>query len=265
MSIAKGANIVEQPGPFSWSRSDGVRRTVVYEGTHSAIEAYYSTVRNSLNPDAIEIDRDVNNGTSRMTVLFNFDETEIPEIGVINWELISNDLTKDLYEHSKVLDFPAAVLSAVRKAVDQFENQTADDEYTVAQATIDITAACVTAGYSSANPIAVFNLRAKGQDSFSVDQSVLRKTQLVSSNYPQKLAFSGVGKLWTGSQINAQESIPIGIQFDINQIEAPPARTGYLWSWLKKRPTAIVVSRNKIQLVQEWWLEQWSTFVYDTF
>jgi hypothetical protein len=271
MNTFKGANIVERLGNATWSLAEGWRTSKVYEGSHTAIDNFLPVVRQQLLAESISIER--NGDTSILTAYFGRNN-DLPESGIATWELLANDLTKDNYEHPNALDFPDSVMTAVKQAVARFEDQTIEEPYTIDQGRGHIVQACLTnpgGAYSPINPVSLFYLRIRGQDSYAIDAYVLRKVHYVSNYWEQKLPYTGVRFLWTGTDINNAEianygvGIPPGIAFDINQIPAPKEREGYYWSWLKKAPQSLVVSQNKIQLISEWWLEQWALFDYDRY
>lgn len=264
--VVKGADVVDQGySSKTWSKTEGWRSSHVFTGTKDAIDRYIPLAVAAFNPDSLTVDAE-DEGVAKLTLFFGNDnpQAEIPET---TWELLSNDLEKDNLQHINTLAFPPKVLDAVVFAVQKYEARSEQNPYTLEQGENAITAACNLENpiFNSYLPLLLFDLRSRSQDSFSVDQTVLRKTQVVSSNYPQKLAFIGVGELWLTNDIHTLEGIPNGIQFDILQIPSPIPREGFLFSWLKKRPTAVVISQNKVKLEQEWWLEQWSLFDYNAY
>jgi hypothetical protein len=63
----------------------------------------------------------------------------------------------------------------------------------------------------------------------------------------------------------AETGPPVGILNTIASAydnSTPTASDGYVYGWLKQTPTAVTVANQKLQVSGEFWLGQWSTFVY---
>lgn len=271
--IVKGANLSEGPSPYAWSKIEGPRIVRVFNGVHEQCLALVDDMI-AVGADAIAIDPDEATGTSRMQVHFGLDPTIDPEIPVVTWELVSNDLTRSLYDHPKALALPALMIRIIKAAVEWIpEGKDADDnEYTADIALEDLETAATAAGLTAGtNPTwaqaivdasYLIDEMIANREFYSVDQTVLRKNILTSREYVPAVGTAGVGRLWTTAQITGSEAIDPAILVEIGAIDIPTPRTGYLFSWLKKRPHRRTAAGNKIEHIQEWWLEQWDTWRY---
>lgn len=260
--IIVGEGIIERLGPITWSRSNGYVTTRVFEGSHFAIDSLIPQLVVSAGADSFSIDRD--DATSICTAVFAYEGPGASEVPVDTWEILGNDLQKDIWEHPNVLGYSSAMVAVLRKEVELVQSGSSTYDESVAAINTQIAFEGITAP-TSTQIITLFDQILKGLESFVVDQYVLRKSQLITSRYTATIARVGINKIWTTAQVQAAESMPTFISNELNQLVAPTARTGYLWGWLKKSPTVTQVAGNKFQVAQEWWLEQWSTFVYTAY
>jgi hypothetical protein len=257
-----GLPINERFGGISWSRTGGYVTSRVFTGTHEAIDSMIPQLVVAAGADSFAIDRE--ESTSTLTAVFANEGPEATEVPFDIWELPGNDLQKEIWEHPKVLGYSSAMVTVLRNEVELVQSGSSTYAESVAAIQVQMTAESLSAG-TQAEILSLFDHILKGGDSFVTDQYVLRKTQLITSRYTAIIARSGVNKIWTTAQITGSETIPQFISNELGQLTAPTARTGYQWGWLKKAPTVLQVAGNKFQLTQEWWLEQWSTFVYDVY
>jgi hypothetical protein len=183
---------------------------------------------------------------------------------VLEWELLGNDVEKSIYEHPNARVLGDKMLTAIKIAIKEVEDAALLNSSTVyAENETNLAAIAVLLGVSSANALLLFRLIVKGTTSFVASQYVLRRTQTISSRGQVTFSFSNVDKIHTAAQVLASELVPAEVQFSIAAIPEPTAQTGYSWGWLKKTPTIAQAAGRRFQCVQEYWLEQWSTFLYD--
>lgn len=210
----------------------------VWEGTRDAINGIVST----LSSDQTYTIDDSDSPLYRLTVRTPDDDTLTSSSEVVNtWELLGNDIQKDLYEHPKSL---AVTESDLRKIRDAIANP-GDTPPTL-----------------TGDADTLYKLLLKGTNAYVVSQYVLRKTQTVSSRFQTLVAFANIEKIHTTAQVISAEAVPSTLIFSISQIPIPASQTGYQWGWLKKTPTVSQLG-TKFQITQEYWLEQWSTYIYD--
>ncbi|MEW6156161.1 MAG: hypothetical protein AB1813_01945 [Verrucomicrobiota bacterium] len=189
-----------------------------------------------------------------------------------SWELLGNMIGKKIQEHPKLLKYSAQTHGIIQSALKDCNDANTTGYSAVYQAaTAAITQAALDDGLPNGDALNFFDLMLKGTDSYNVSQYVLRKTQVVSSRYTNQLAYLDVEKIWTPAQIVKAEAMPATIVFQIwdsqTQTEKIQPNTviqsGYAWGWLKQSPVVSSVSRGKVEITQEWWLEAWSTDLYE--
>lgn len=170
------------------------------------------------------------------------------------WELVGNDIQKDIYEADFALSIPEPQLTIVRDAM--------VNEKTVSEVQEDLGDAA----------LVLLTLLKRGTTSFLEGQYVLRKSQFVSSKTEIRVAFSNTGGVFSTAALISAESIPDGLIFSILEIPIPsiPESAGsvvvnselYARGWLKKTPTVTQVQGNKFEIRQEYWLDIWAVDLY---
>jgi hypothetical protein len=116
----------------------------------------------------------------------------------------------------------------------------------------------------------LFAIAIRGQDSYLLGQYVLRHTTNCSSGYSGNVSDTNVFKVYTTDQLLSEcQSTSLWVQplagrlvSKIQNITAPEARNNYIWGWLKKPSTEQTTPDNRIEITQEYWLEQWPTILY---
>ena len=184
---------------------------------------------------------------------------------VLEWELLGNDNERSIYDHPNSRYLGTAMLTAIKIAVKTVEDaETLDASATVTDEETNLTTLATGLGISAINSVKLFRLLIKGTTSYVTSQYVLRRTQTVSSRAQLEYTFSNVDKIHTSAQVFADGTMPQPVQFAIATIPAPISQAGYEWGWLKKTPSITQTAGGRFQGTQEWWLDQWSTFLYDT-
>lgn len=171
------------------------------------------------------------------------------EVTTDTWEILANEIQKDLHE------FPAAAALGI----DTLN-------------TIDDAVANRTNPGLGGDAGTVFTLLKQGTTHYALGQYVLRHTTNVSNTYAANISDSNIECLYTTAQLLAEVTdatlwanpMPGRMQYKIQAITAPTARSGFLWSWRKLPSTETTAAGNRVNIVTEYWLEQWSTFVYAT-
>lgn len=173
-----------------------------------------------------------------------------PEVTTDTWQILANEIQKDLFEHPTAAALGTDVLTAIAAAI--------DDKKTLAQA-----------GFTG-NSRTVFELKRNGTTHYALGQYVLRHTTNVSAGYSVNVADFNVERIYTTAQLLAEATntnswvypLPGRLVHKIENLPAPTARSGYLWGWRKLPSTETTSSGNRIEITTEYWLEQWSTFIY---
>lgn len=199
----------------------------------------------------------------KLVVIFDFLNDGVSvEVPINTWELLGNDVQKDLYEHPTTLALGINTISAVKVAVQSVSSSSPGQEQ--AAKTTAVANLRAVAGPNADVAEELFNLIIKGTTHFYVSEFVLRHTQTVSNTYQTQFALNDIEYIYTTDQLQLEAAIPTNIVFDIASIAEPAAKDGYLWGWLKRSPQISIVAGAKVQVTQEYWLDQWSTYAYFT-
>jgi hypothetical protein len=184
----------------------------------------------------------------------------IPEITVDTWQILCNELQKDILECSAALTVEAAypgTLGYIRRDIDlynQGKNPANPRPAAGAQPTYN----------------ALLDLMKRGTTHFGVSQYVLKHTTTVSNYYSKNVADTNIGKVYTTAQLLTETTsaaawaypLPARLKYKIQNLEAPPVQTNYLWGWRKLGSTESTAAHSRIEISTEYWLEQWSTILY---
>lgn len=186
------------------------------------------------------------------------------------WEVVGNEITKSAYENDWSLAIEALaagveknVLGNVRRQVDEYNKSNGVYTFTSNVGVIAGTDVDYWAGR-------LFDLIIRDQTSYLTGQYVLRHTTNCSASYGGNISDSNVFKIYTTAQLLSEvQDATLWIQpmagrlvTKIGAIPAPDDRTGYQWGWLKKPSTEALTPDNRIEITTEYWLEQWSTYLY---
>ena len=271
MATIVGAEKVVKTGKrYSWNKASGWTSEVRYQGEKDAVRGLISR----FVPRVDDVSYETNGATATLTARINRDITgggggESEAEVTTTWELIGQDSQKDIREHWRVLNLHPNTIKDVEKAADKLN----DGTYANAAAAfaVDIHTGTTSTGSWTNNAKFLFFMLSKGQESWLDFEYVLRKTELVASDYQRQMATSGVGYIWTTAQVASAEGMPPMIQATISDINAPTftvpsdvSGTGYTYKcrWLKKSPQITQVAGGKFERNQEWQLNIWPNFVY---
>jgi hypothetical protein len=177
--------------------------------------------------------------------------------GTVTWEMVSNAVQKDILQHPRSQALAASYLEDIRKFFEQ-----------------DMTSAPVWMGGVGSPPadaVTLFNMMLKGQKHFQTDQYVLRKTQIVPYGTNIELGYAMTSLLFTSAQMVGADwnfAIPTDLVFVIGGVLATAVPwnwttpSGYSWAWLKRAPQVDQVAGNKWRIVDEYWFDCWSQYLY---
>ena len=152
----------------------------------------------------------------------------------VRWELVGNDLEKDIFSHSAF----AALDSAKKVSLRNYRQDPVTHPY------------APTGGTDEAK---FKDLLDTGAESYTLSQWVLRRVAMAPSAWGGQVTLSNVGKRFTSTtQIKTLESIPADLSFVMPDGE-----------WLKRTPTFQQQSDGKYQITTEWWhADAWSDLLY---
>lgn len=237
---------IDSPGPiYNYDPGRGETRHEIFDGTFEACIARAIALRN-LRPD-LAVTAEPSDGSLWRVTERSADWGESAAAATTVWELLGNEVHKDIYEHPRSLSIDPRVVAQVRGEVAKYDGQGPLPTF---------------AGDPTGNADLLFTLLLKGTNAYLTSQYVLRRTEIVSSKYQVKVAFNQIDSIWSSAQIVTVEAPPAELLFSISNIPIPDSQSGYQWGWLKKSPTVMQASGNRFQITQEWWLEQWSTYLY---
>ncbi len=240
----------------------GWQTTWTYQSTYPILSALALGFQVS-SPGARQSITRVDGPIWRLVVIFDFLNDGVSvEVPINTWELLGNDVQKDLYEHPTTLALGIDTISAVKVAVQSVNSSSPGQEQSAKTTAVENLRSVAGANADVAEEL--FNLIIKGTTHYSVSEFVLRHTQTVSNTYQTQFALNNIEYIYTTDQLQSEAEIPSTIVFDIASIAEPSEKTGYLWGWLKRSPQISVVAGAKIQVTQEYWLDQWSTYAYFT-
>lgn len=229
---------------YRWSRDAGGQVTRRYQGRYTDLVSIVP----ALKVDAAEVYiSDADTEWRELVAIYNDERTGVVEEPATTWELTSVDDQKplwDSYAYSTLSDEDQQKLRAAFKDQEDGTLNTFPvfDDPAVAEALLEV------AGHANA---------------FIDDYFVLRRVDSIRNQSQIALSFTGIGETWTTAQVIAAESTMwAGIAAGMQAIPEPSARSGYLWGWLKRKPSLIQKARASMELQQDWILAQWPLIIY---
>lgn len=224
----------QQPDRREWSESVGwqtVRTWIVPADDRAALE------QELIEDGAIKVSSVDDGATSTVSGTYP-DARDGSQPGAepqnVTWELVGNDLMKDIRTHSSL------------------EPATDDDRRYIAEAKAAVDTGEEPASMTSWTTKAwnVYYLLSKGTTDYVLTQYVLRKTIRVSESDGVKASLTNVNK------VEAPSGVP-GALFSL-----PSEQGDGAIQWLKKPPTVTYLGRGKYAITQEWWAGKWSSVLY---
>jgi hypothetical protein len=183
----------------------------------------------------------------------NNDNPEIPDVEIDTWEVLANEIEKDLFEIPAARALDAATVARMRAGL---ANDTAPASVTPA---------------ITGNALTIYSLYQKGTTHYARSQYVLRHTTNVSPRYNINISDVNVDCIYTTTQLLTEVAnpatwvypLPPRLIFKIQAIPAPGAVSGFVWGWRKLASTEGTAANGRINISTEYWLEQWSCpFIY---
>lgn len=112
----------------------------------------------------------------------------------------------------------------------------------------------------SANGTAVYGEIKAGFRSIRIMVPTLKISKVVSNAYTVKAAQTNVNRLIATAKVSTDESIPVGILFDLPANTTTKPNRSY--AWLKKPPQVTITGGNRFAVSQEYEFGLWSTVIY---
>lgn len=177
------------------------------------------------------------------------------------WELLSNAVQKDVFEHPISMALPLNILGDLHAFVDSGKTE------------IPVWIQFDLPDLAPPDAFSLFDLLDRGTRHYQSHNYVLRHTQTVSEDADIEIAFAHTGLIFTTADISPggtwDQQIPTTLLWSTKNIIPFPftkddAPDGYAWGWLKQSPQVDQVAGNKWRIQDEWWFDLWSTFLYPT-
>jgi hypothetical protein len=227
----------------------GPSTVAVYTGTIEALNAVAATS----SPD--QVVRLVQAGPLGELTISTADyvDSQTSSIVIPKFELLGNDIQKSLYTHprSLALGKDSNGIEIVSLVKQKYEYLRENNKAEANKITL--------LGDASE----LFDMLLRGETDYVASQYVFRLTQTVSSRYSEKVVFSNVDRVYSTLQLLSETNPPASLVFSVAQIPVPSTvPSGYNYGWLKKTPTVLTISGNKIEITLEYWREIWSAYAY---
>jgi hypothetical protein len=190
-----------------------------------------------------------------------------PDVVVDTWQVLANEIQKDVRE------------SQLGLAIENYDAAHAGAGTTIGYVKRDVDLFNQGKGPGSPAPDAgiitqaaqLFRLLIKGTTHFATGQYVLKHTTSVSNQFGGNISDFNIECIYSTAQLITEISnpnlwifpCPGRLQTKILNIVAPPAHSEYLWGWRKLPSTETTAAGYRIEISTEYWLEQWSTVLYN--
>lgn len=172
------------------------------------------------------------------------------------WEITTNELQKDIREHWKFRQLSDSVQSSINANIKESAELSAISPPL------------------TGNAVSFYKLMKSGTTHYAVSQYVVKHTTNVSGKFSQNVSDKNVEKLYTFDQLIAEVTdsslwaIPMQGRLVaklryIKDNYGPTAVDGYTWGWRKLASTERSNAKGRIDIQTEYWLEQWSSTIYE--
>ena len=176
------------------------------------------------------------------------------------WELVGNEESRDSLSHPSVLALADDDdVAALRQALENQESPS--DVFGGIGGLADFVGTSIERRYSRI---------LRGSTEYRHGQYVLRHTTNAPARWTVNIADAGVDMIYTPAQLLSEVSdgrlwvypMPARLQYKISNLVPPMPQDFYLWGWLKSASTETTAANNRIDIVTEYTLEQWSVDDY---
>jgi len=240
MSLIGINGLTEQPTRREYDPRDGWSTLVTYHGPTAAVQG---VIPNLVNQGLRFSEFPVQDGVRGIEIRFSdardgaAPPTNPDDEQTTTWELVGNDLNKDLFDHANYTALP----DANKKTLKDYRNgaKKIDDA--------DVTAL-------TGNAQKFRDLITKGVEGYTVAQYILRKTGVVALDWSGTFGVTNVGDYYaTTADLTTAELVPATLKFSMPSGE-----------WLKRTPTIRQNRDGRWVGTQEWWhADTWSDVLYD--
>jgi hypothetical protein len=199
------------------------------------------------------------------------------EIAIDTWEMGLNRLLPSSFENPRNINSISPVhLALIKFAIemglkpnDAVEEFNASPELVLQYGSATWPTSSTSAGEAA---LALYDRVSKGSVSYTYSSYVLRHTTNVSNRWARNVSDVNVDCIYTTAQLLSEAEngnlwvypLPGRLAYKILSLDAPPARDRYLWGWLKSGSAESTAANNRVNIVTEYELGQWSTDEYST-
>jgi hypothetical protein len=175
------------------------------------------------------------------------------------WQLIGNDESRDALSHPTMAQLATDLqIAVIRQHLQNYDSAT--DAFQDSQL----------ANLAGTAAQRFYVLQERGQTDYRKGQYVLRHTTNAPGVWGQNISDFGVEQIYTPSQLLSECSdsglwinpLSERLQFKIANIPYPAYQPYFQFGWLKGQSTETTTAFNRVDITQEYVLEQWSTDYY---
>lgn len=240
MAIIRGTS---QPVRTSIRRtydpSKGVILTEQYESAGSNLNGLASAAK----ANQTEFDHTINDVRSRLALTYTGAAAGFGEDTVDTWQLLANQIQRDIKDHPTVLAFPQSgngSLSQTLRFVEDFKEGTPPPDATDPENL---------GGFWTWDQYRLYRLLIHGVQSYTIDQHVVRHNLNVPLKYAGAITYSTIPGLLT--------TVLAGIA-----VNGPDDDVQFKWGWRRTGYQYSVTSSNRVEVATEWALASWSLLLY---
>jgi hypothetical protein len=250
-----GLSLVELPSGRSWDPRIGFTIIRRYRGSLTQIQMVEANAK-AANL-RVQIEPDTEGGFGVVSVWYGAEETQPSDVPLADtWELVGNDLEKELWELPKVVEALSTLTLTKRRRIRIEVESWLTGPLVVGDVTYSDWDAYIAYAELTADQAEILKElvteRIRGVQAWTVSQWVLRRTLIIAANSTIKPALSDVGKVRSTTTLKSEENIPSTVKFDLPE--------GF---WLKRTPTFTQTAADKWTITQEWWhADAYSELIY---
>lgn len=248
MAKFTGTALIQLPDEREWDPRLGQTTVRTWRGAPPLIEAMESQLKAAGRWHALR--RDPESGYMRLSIRIGGEESETAELAD-QWELLGNDLEKDIWQHRNVAEIMKDFVNDDGSPSDQYF-EIKDEIIKLAEREVKPADVAWWEGASLRTKLFV-RVLTRGVTAFPESQFVLRNTKVVGSGYSLKPTYERVNKILTTEQVKQHYSPPDILKFALPE--------GF---WLERTPKVTQAAADRWQIIREWWhAEEYEPFIHE--
>lgn len=239
-----------------FDRSNGLVTQVEWASAGDNLGGYARALRNL----GIQYEHTATGAVSTLIETADGATAGVQDVVTDRWEVLSNENMLDLKEHSKWPTLTDQTQYLILKDVQRHANgKKPTFEFLTTEPTDD----------GKALATAFYDLMIRGVTHFPVYNWVLRHTTNAPQDFEENIADSGVGTVYTTSQLVDEITnssfwffpCPPRLRRKIENITIP-AQAGFTAGWLKKPSNESTGANSRIEISTEYVFAGWSNLIY---